>query len=193
MEGWQAYQMYLGLKLHFTTDYDYNKYSGKTSASKESFLKRKDRYFFSRVARKYGDKTQEYYIANFIKSPKGWLGDFSEENYLEWSKNKQSLTYNFLNDMAILFSQVEDFNSIFSLQTGQHPVLLKNFLAKRISVETMVILQGLLNYVKQFDEGLKDDLVWPDSRRLIVKYGAFLSYDKEKCKSQLLKTVKENF
>ena len=193
MEGWQAYQMYLGLKLHFTSDYDYTQYGGKTRASKASFLKRKDRYFFARVAKKYDDKTLEYFVANFVKSPKGWLGDFKEENYLEWSKNKQSLTYNFITDMSLLFSQISDFDDIFSLQTGQHPVLLKNFLAKRISLETMVILQGLLNYVKQFDEDLKDDLVWPDNRRMIVKYAAFLNYDKQKCKTQLLKLIKETF
>ena len=40
----------------------------------------------------------------FVKSPKGWLGDFKEENYLEWSKNKQSLTYNFITDMSFLFT-----------------------------------------------------------------------------------------
>ena len=148
MEGWTAYQMYLGLKLHFTTDYDYKKYGGKTSASKGSFLKRRDRYFFARVAKKYGDNTLDYYIANFVKSPKGWLGDFSEENYNEWTKNRQSLTYNFISDMNILFPQVEDFESIFSCNNGQHSVLLKNFLAKRITVETMVILDGLLSYVK---------------------------------------------
>jgi hypothetical protein len=95
--------------------------------------------------------------------------------------------------MDILFSQSEDFDSIFSLQTGKHPVLLKNILAKRISLETMVILQGLLNYVEKWDKELHDDLVWPEVRRLIVKYGAFLIYDKEKCRLQLLKTVKENF
>jgi hypothetical protein len=95
--------------------------------------------------------------------------------------------------MSFLFGQISHFDDIFSLQTGQHPVLLKNFLAKRISLETMVILQGLLNYVKRFDEGMKDDLVWPDNRRLIVKYGAFLSYDKEKCKTKLLQLVKETF
>ena len=193
MEGWTAYQMYLGLKLHFNTDYDYKKYSGKTSASKGSFLKRKDRYFFARVARKYGDKTEQYYIANFVKSPKGWLGDFSEENYIDWSKYKQSLTYNFMTDMSVLFAQVEDFDSIFSLQKGQHPVLLKNFLAKRISLETMVILDGLLNYVGKWDKELHDDLIWPDSRRLIVKYGAFLTYDIHKCRNQLLKAIKETF
>ena len=193
MEAWEAYQMYLGLKLHFTTEYDYTRYGGKTSASKASFLKRKDRSFFARVARKYGESTQDYFISNFVCSPKGWLGDFKEENYLEWSKNKQALTYNFITDMRFLFSQISHFDDIFSCQNGQHPVLLKNFLAKRISLETMVILQGLLNYVKQFDKELKDDLVWPDQRRLIVKYAAFLNYDEQKCKTQLLRLIKETF
>jgi hypothetical protein len=193
MEAWEAYQMYLGLKLHFTTDYDYNRYGGRTSATKASFLKRKDRNFFARVARKYDESTQDYFVSNFVQSPKGWLGDFNETNYNNWKKYKQSLTYNFITDMSFLFGQISHFDDIFSLQTGQHPVLLKNFLAKRISLETMVILQGLLNYVKRFDEGMKDDLVWPDNRRLIVKYGAFLSYDKEKCKTKLLQLVKETF
>ena len=193
MEAWEAYQMYLGLKLHFTTDYDYTRYGGKTSATKASFLKRKDRSFFARVAKKYDDKALDYYVSNFVKSPKGWLGDFKEEHYLEWSKNKQALTYNFITDMSFLFTIVDDFDSIFSCQNGQHPVLLKNFLAKRISVETMVILQGLLNYVRKWDKELQNDLVWPDSRRLIVKYGAFLKYDEQKCKTQLLKLIKETF
>ena len=156
-------------------------------------MKRKDRSFFARVARKYGESTQDYFISNFVCSPKGWLGDFNETNYNNWIKYKQALTYNFITDMRYLFEQISHLDDIFSLQEGKHPVLLKNFLAKRISLETMVILQGLLNYVKQFDEGMKDDLVWPDNRRLIVKYGAFLNYDKQKCKDQLLKLTKETF
>ena len=64
---------------------------------------------------------------------------------------------------------------------------------KRISLETMVILQGLLNYVKQFDKDMNEDIIWPDTRRMIVKYSAFLNYDKEKCKCQLLKLTKETF
>ena len=193
MEAWDCYRMYIGLKLHFTTDYDYKKYGGKTSATKASFLKRRDRNFFAKTARKYDDKTLEYFIANFSKSPKGYIGDFSEENYMEWSKTKQSLSYNFLNDMSLLCLQVDNFNEIFSCQNGQHSVLLKNFLAKRIRLETMVILEGLLSYVNQHNEDMKYDLIWPDVRRVIVKYGAFLSYDKKKCKTQLPKLIKETF
>lgn len=193
MEAFDAYRMYLGLKLHFTTDYDYERYGGKTSATKHSFLKRKDRNFFAKVARKYGESTEDYFVSNFVCSPKGWLGDFNETNYNNWMKYRQSLTYNFINEMSFLFSQIENFDELFSCQKGKHPVLLRNYLAKRINLQTMVILQGLVNYVKQFDKELKDDLVWPDSRRLIVKYGTFLNYDKEKCKVQLLKLIKETF
>ena len=152
--------MYLGLKLHFTTDYDYTRYGGQNIASKHRFSKEKIEVFSLELQRSMMTKHWIIMFANFIKSPKGWLGDFKEEHYLEWSKNKQSLTYNFIKDMGFLFTVVDNFDSIFSCQNGQHSVLLKNFLAKRISVETMVILQGLLNYIGRWDKELKDDLVW---------------------------------
>ena len=125
MEAWEAYQMYLGLKLHFTTDYDYTRYGGKTSSHYTSFLKRRDRHFFARVAKKYDDKALDYYVSNFVKSPKGWLGDFKEENYLEWSKNKQSLTYNFITDMSFLFTIVSHFDDIFSCQNESTSSIIK--------------------------------------------------------------------
>ena len=190
MESWEAYQMYLGLKLHFTSDYDYKRYGGKTSASKSSFLKRKDRNFFSRVVRKYEGKELDFFLSNFIKQPKGYIGDFKEENYIEWSKNQQSLTYNFVKDMSHLVSQ-ESFDNIFKCESGKHPTLVKSYLAKRISLETMVILQSLVNYMKQFDRDLKQDLIWPDIRRMVTKYSSFLSFDKQKCKMKLLQLLKE--
>ena len=104
MEAWESYQMYLGLKLHFTTDYDYTRYGGKTSCIKSSFLKRKDRSFFKLELQRSMMTNIGLLCCEFIKSPKGWLGDFKEEHYLEWSKNKQSLTYNFIKDMGFLFT-----------------------------------------------------------------------------------------
>ena len=51
MEAYDAYKIYHALKLHFTSDYDYNKYNGKANVSVDSFLKRNDRPFFGRVSR----------------------------------------------------------------------------------------------------------------------------------------------
>lgn len=42
----EVYKTYLAFKNHFTKpNYDYFQYCGKSRASKESFNKRKDRYF----------------------------------------------------------------------------------------------------------------------------------------------------
>ena len=46
-EGYDAYTLYLGIKLHFySNDYDFVKYNGKVKADIKSFLKRNDTYPF---------------------------------------------------------------------------------------------------------------------------------------------------
>jgi len=192
MEPWEAYKIYLGLKLHFNSDYDYQRYGGKSRASKQSFLNRKDRSFFARVARKYKDSVKDFFIANFLVNQKGWIGNFNDLNYTEWNKRKQSLTYTFNNEMTSLCQLENNFDDIFKIENNTHPIIIKEFLAKRVSIETLIILQDLVNYIKDFDKKLSDDLVWPDIRRLIVKYSVFLNIDIQKCKINLLKIIKEN-
>ena len=45
MDAFDAYKIYIALKSHFNSDYDFNKYHGKTSVTLDSFLKRSDRSF----------------------------------------------------------------------------------------------------------------------------------------------------
>ena len=50
------YLMYCAMKAHFGKGkYDFVQYEGKTKVSRDSFYKRKDRYFFARLAKKYDD------------------------------------------------------------------------------------------------------------------------------------------
>jgi len=68
MEAFEAYKIYHALKLHFTSDYDYTKYHGKAKVTVDSYLKRKDRPFFAKVARKYmtPDNTKNFFgVINF--------------------------------------------------------------------------------------------------------------------------------
>ena len=80
MEAYEAYKIYHALKLHFNSDYDYNKYNGKAKVTVDSYLKRKDKPFFAKVARKYmtPENTKNFFISNFIVNPKGWVGNFNE-------------------------------------------------------------------------------------------------------------------
>ena len=50
--GFDVFRVYLAVKLHFTTDYDYFDYDGKVNIKLETFTKRNDRYFFHKLSTK---------------------------------------------------------------------------------------------------------------------------------------------
>ena len=55
-----TYLMYCALKAHFKGTYDYHKFSGQTKVSRDSFWKRKDRFFFVKIASKYNNIEDNY-------------------------------------------------------------------------------------------------------------------------------------
>ena len=183
-EGYEAYKKYLSIKLHFTKDeYDFFKYNGETNAKYETFIQRNDRYFFVKAARKYGDNILDYFVSNFISNKSPYIKDMNNDVYLERQKRIDGLTYYFKRDIEQLLRKSEkNFNRIFKVNRGQHPILLKTYLAKRVSLETLCILNDLLNYTNNFNKQIKGDIIWPTLRRKIEKYGPFLKYNKERMK-----------
>ena len=192
MEAYDAYKIYHALKLHFTSNYDYSKYHGKTKVSVDSFLKRNDRPFFGKVARTYKDDTKDFFISNFIVNPKGWVGNFNDENYLNWKKRNQSLKYNYKSELTELFNKVETFDDIFASE-GQHPLLLKQFMSKKTSMETVAILESLLGFCSRFDKQIQETIVWPDRKKLIKNYSNLLTNDVNEYRIITMQLVKEHF
>ena len=192
MVAYDAYKIYHALKLHFTSDYDYNKYNGKANVSVDSFLKRNDRPFFGRVSRKYKDDTKDFFISNFIVNPKGWVGNFNDENYLNWKKRNQSLKYNYKSELVELFHKVSTFDEIFH-NGSQHPLLLKQFMAKKLSMETVAILESLLGFCDRFDKQIEENIVWPDRKKLILNYSNLLTIDVNEYRVVTMKLTKECF
>ena len=190
-EGYEAYKKYLSIKLHFTKDeYDYFKYNGEINAKYETFIQRNDRYFFVKVARKYGDNIIDYFVSNFISNKSPYIKDMNNDVYLERQKRIDGLTYYFKRDIEQLLRKSEkSFNRIFKVNRGQHPILVKTYLAKRVSLETLCILNDLLSYTKNFNKQIKDDIIWPTLRRKIEKYSPFLTYNKERMKLILRKIL----
>ena len=91
---------------------------------------------------------------------------------------------------SIMNSYFESLDKIFKVTRGQHPILIKTYLAKRISIETMCILQNMLNYAKKFDKTIKDTIIWPQLKTKIVKYGPFIKYNPERMKLILRGMIK---
>jgi len=192
MEAIDVYLMYCALKAHFgKTDYDFITYRGKTRIKRNSFYKRKDRYFFVKISRKY--KTEEdiknYFISNFIKDSKGYVSNFNDENYEEW-KDKRA---NFYNQFTLEIKPlVKNFNPIFDIKNDEHPMLLKEYLGKRVSLETIIILDELVKFSKMWNKKLSEDYIWKDIKKMMNNYKRFLTLDKNRYRIQLLNLIEES-
>lgn len=184
-DAFNIYVYYLALKRHFTSNYDYFKYNGKVKANAMSFENRKDKFFFYKLSKK--KEAKEIILANMLANPNAWAGelldDKAESIYKEWAKRKQSLTYEFKSDINELD---DDFNSNFVVTDGQHPRLLKLYMMKRISLESLVILCDITGCLKYWEKNISDTIVFPDINTLVKKYRPFLDYDKAKLRKILL-------
>ena len=193
MTDYEAYQNYLAMKLHFGGDYDFHKYKGKVSATLESFEKRKDKYKFVRLSRKLSDpQILDYYLANFIRG-KEWIGDFDEKNWMNHKKISQSLQYFYENDLEKLLTSSHNFDILFKCDNGNHPKLIKAYLGKKITLETLVILEKVLQYKEVFDKDITEKFIWPKVSKLIGKYEPFMKISTRKYKMITLNKVQERF
>jgi len=194
--GFEVYKMYLALKQHFTKDsYDYVKYRGKVSASEKSFEERRDRYFFKKLATKYGEKEiLNYFVANFIFDPRGYIKSFSDDIYTRWKIHQESFSYKFKQDVDFLLEDIappyeQSFDNIFTTRKGQHPIILRKYLSQEITLETLVVFEHCLGFVERFDSSLSDP-IWKQTRNQIVKYRPFVSIDCKKYRSVILDTIR---
>jgi hypothetical protein len=181
MTPFEAYQTFLAIKQHFNTSYDYFKYGGKVKAPLNSFESRRDKFYFQKLAR-HRD-LHGLLVANFIDRDVKWVGDLisdeSEAVYKEWKKRSESLTYTVTQELDQLS---DDFISFFRVKDGQHPPLLVLFKQKKISIETLAILNNLLSFFEIWDKKIYDPVVWPSIRTRVIKYQPFIHYDKSKLK-----------
>ena len=176
-EGYKAYKVYVALRAHFTGSYDYIKYNGKMKVNETSFLKRKDRFFFAKIDRKYKDELVNFFVANFVKDSGSWSGSLTGDNanevYKEWTKKIDSISYRFREDVKHI-AGLGSFPSVYS-GNSSHPIILKEYLGNRILLETMCIF----NSIAPMNWNL-DDILWNDTIALIKNYTPFLNIDKRK-------------
>jgi hypothetical protein len=77
------------------------------------------------------------------------------------------------------------------VDAGNHPKLVKAYLGKKVSLETLVILEKILQYRKQFDAKISETYIWPKVSLLIKKYEPFLDLDVKTFRMKTLNLVKE--
>ena len=199
MQGLDVYRTYLGMKQHFTNpDFDFFKYDGKVKASEKKYQERSDFYFFETLSRKLSDQEiKEYLLSSFVASDdpsKVWIGDIKRSGkdcWLAWQKQRQSEQYLVNQDLDGLVQCMEEkgytFNDLFET-VGGHPPLLKLFIQRSISLETLIILDMVLGFMRKWDKCFRDPL-WQGISFKVRKYKPFLSINKNK----YTKLIKDKF
>ncbi len=174
----EAYQLYLSLKAHFTrSSYDHLK-NHPRNATLKALARRKDIWCFEKLARM--DDLEKHLIANFIIDPEMWpeylVRSDARANYVDYQKRIQSLSYVFSEDLKRLNP---DFDSNIKIEeSGTHPPLLLFLIRGNVCIETVIIIAEITNVLPHWNEKMKGDIVW-EELKLKFKYGAFLDYDKE--------------
>ena len=203
MQPWEAYQLYTAVKLHFTSDsYDAVKYNFKSSATQKSFLQRKDRFHFAKLAKKYPTREQliDFLVANAVHLDPGcWVGQLldrpAENCYASWAKMRDSFSYWFTGQIDRLVEKcVADkisFEQLFRQpKAGAYPEIIRyygNTSDDTIALETIVVFDLLLDFMKH--QKVTETIFWPKFSLLVHKYRLFLcrSVDLKKCKVIALK------
>lgn len=196
MNGYEAFCLFNSLKLHFNQEkYDFFRYNGKSNVSVDAFEKRRDKFHFHKIARKKlnDDEMKMFFVYNLVEKPDSWAGDLlteeSNENYMKHLKVSQSLSYIFENDCRKIFGDVDDPNSLLISSNGDYPPLLKMALQKDIQIETVCLLNTILNFLPSWSKNITDNIRWPEYRRKMIKYAAFLPQDVVKYKLILKKVL----
>lgn len=183
----ESIRLYHSLKLHFNKDqYDYFKYNGTT---KLKAIQPGHIGFYQLITNRYKD-LETFYVSNFIEYPTIWLDELvtedSYDRYMAYVKRHQSLSYTIKSDIKTLLDNYE----IDELLTtkGELPIIVKNTLQNKISLETFVLLCEVFNLIPRWNEIIMDDLVWKPFVMKCVKFLPFIKYD-----TKIVTTIQHTF
>ena len=183
-EGFDAYCLYLAINNHFNTEsYDFFKYNGKVPVKLPAFLKRNDKYHFAKLAREHRDELRDFLVANLSKQKyyvKNLLDNECVENYKEFKKKKQQLSYCVIQDMKYLQDKYEEVDIILECVNGQHPPILKEYLGRKIIPETFIAFEMMFGIFGDFDELIQEQFIWPKERIKLIKLRPFIEIDRTK-------------
>ena len=187
---YDSYAMFMALKLHFGSgNYDAVKYNFKSSANPAAFYKRRDRYFFAKVAGKYKD-LKGFYISQFINGVDyvgSMLDETGDQHYKNYQRVQESIHASFKKDISYLANEFESFDDMLNSVDKQQPPIVPLYIQGAITLESVVILNNLTRFTDRADKEITETLSWPDRTRLINQYGKVLdSYDAKKCKDIII-------
>jgi hypothetical protein len=127
----------------------------------------------------------QYYVANFAygNDQVAYYNEDAIVNYDLWRKRKQSITQNFVNDLATMLTNMENngiiHDRLFNFANGEYPVALNLYIGGKISIETLRIIDDVYPFIGAWKKS-PASMIWENELRRIAKLTGFVKYNKSK-------------
>lgn len=182
-----AYKLYLVMKNHFAGKYDAIKYRWEIKVTEATFAKRKDRYFFAKLAERFTFKEIYFiFLSNMVANPEFWVGDVNEDNivfYRQYIGKLRRIDNVFVDDVKNLyeFSRMKgiSLNQVFQYSVkSSTSYIIKLLQAGVISYESFLLLDSILGIINRHDE-IATDFVWNDISKKLKAYRKIVEISSE--------------
>jgi len=179
LNGFQAYQLYNAIRLHFNSDFNAVKYNFKSRANVGSFEMKKERYFFEKLARTYPNQNDliAFYTSNFLKE-NTWCTEMKAHVYKDWQGRLQSVSYLFSEDCKTILDQAENHDWEFTdLFKTRNTFLYDLYHSDIIEIETLCLFEMMLQKRWMQLHSSQDPLgVYENLTHRVYKYRLLLEY-----------------
>lgn len=165
-----VYKLYLAMKTHFQGRFDVLQYNWQIKVSENAFNKRKDIYFFVKLAQRFTFKEIYFiFLSNFVANPDFWVGDVDEDSivfYRQYIGKLQRLDNVFVDDVKNVyeFAKMKEIpvSLVFKYsEKSSTSYISKLVLSNVISYESFLIFDSFLGIINKHDQ-VADDIIWSD-------------------------------
>ncbi|WWQ13117.1 DNA helicase loader [Morganella phage vB_Mm5] len=190
-------KLYLVMKNHFSGKFDAIHYKWNMKISEHTFEKRKDKYYFQKLAKRYTFRELYlFFMSNFIENPDFWIGDIDNgiETYQTYVGRLKRLDTVFSDELTNIYQFAKSRNiplgKIFEYSTkSKTSYIVKLVQSKVVSYEVFLLLDCVLDIINKHDQ-IANDLIWSEFSKKIKAYKKIIVLD-DKDKLKYTKIFKE--
>jgi hypothetical protein len=192
VDGFTAFKYYTALKLHFTSEkFDVFVNRGRVKGSYATFASRNDRLLFEKIARMFPTDKQciQFIAANFMYGNANVVYNIEQslENFRTFERRKQAITRVFTDDIDTIINS----GAQYDFSGHKIPDIIQLYIANRITLETVVILNDLDSIVDNAKQSSHMSLLLGDELLRIEKSKRFVKYDRSKIIGQYQRFIEE--
>lgn len=171
------------VKKHYS-NIKYSAFTSKPVRIPESkFLYRPERFRMKRLCDRFKTPKEliQYFVANFALETSDFLyqpEEYGDSSFLRWEAYKQSISYNFRNDVDTIVEYMEDKDVSFSDMQKQIFPILHLMITGKISIQSIVLLDEIYNFLTPWVEDVNMNPLYAPYALRIHKTKGFIKLDK---------------